>query len=284
MKFNSLKATALLGLVASISMAQANTFSGAGPYNSDGPVASAGNGSFGGVTATTMLASSLRIQGNLNDGGVGSFLSEARWNITNQTFGVSLGVQSAVGNTWSGTQAVDSTISVLAWMTAGDNYNFEAFESFNDSGVDANWTDVSFTFAAGTVTSVGSYAAGAFVFDTEGSDAFDSEIALYSSSGTLLGTDDDAGTGNLSSLAATLGLGSYYLVSGGFNSQFGNGIALPGTAVANVLNTNINGVSVGSSALAARQFHVYSFNVVPEPGSALALGLGAVALLRRKKK
>lgn len=280
---NMFKAMAAVCLVSSFVAAQANSFSNAGPLNSDGPVGNAGNSTFSGVATSTMLAGSMRIQGDLNDGAVGSFLSEARWRVTNDTLAVTGLFQPATGNTWSGTQAIDVSFGVLAWINAGDSYTFETYESFNDAGVDANWTNSTVSFAASSVTAVGSYAPGAFTFDTEGSDAFDSEIAVYSSAGVLLGTDDDGGTGNLSLLSLTLGVGSYYVVSGGFNSGFANYIAGAGTATANVLNTNINGVSVGSSALAARQFHVYSFNVVPEPGSMLALGLGALMMMRRKK-
>ncbi len=62
-------------------------------------------------------------------------------------------------------------------------------------------------------------------FDTEGSTIAtgnDTEIGLYNSAGSLLGNDDDGGTGSLSSLTLTnLAAGTYYIVAGGFNTIFG---------------------------------------------------------------
>lgn len=286
-KFGKMGQVALFALISSFASAQFNA-SFAGPLNSDGPIGDAGNSSF---TATYSGASTLfgnvNFSGDLTDGGVGSFKSEARFNITNLNLASSAAFQPTTGSTWSGTVNVASAASALVWANSGDQFKFESFESFNDAGLDATWTNVNFNFNGGpTIIDGGSYAYGtSFVFDTEGTTAgADTEVALYTSAGSFLGTDDDSGTGNLSLLnSGVLGVGTYYYLAGAYNSGFANGFAFGGAGTVASMNMNINGVSKYTGVHAQNGFEVVSFRVVPEPASLLTLGLGAVAMMRRRK-
>ncbi len=212
---------------------------------------------------------------------MGSWLSEARWNLQNQTSGAGASVQlSTTQNTWAGTVNLSGSFSILSWANTGDTYRFESFESFNDTGVDASWTNVSMTFnpLAGIID-LGTLGAGDFNFNTFGS-GFDTEIALYTSGGTLLASNDDSGAGLQSQILSTLGDGSYYLLVGGYNSGFVNGAAAPGAASGTyVLNVND---SVYGGELATNSFAVYSFTI-PTPGALALLGLGGLVAARRRR-
>lgn len=116
---------------------------------------------------------------------------------------------------------------------------------------------------------------GAVSFDTEGSTLSgtnDTELFLYDSTGALLGTDDDDGTGNLSilnsgdELPASLAAGTYYLAIGAFNTTGATtawGVTSTSTATGNYI---INGLTVN----------------VPEPTSIALIGLSG-ALIRRRR-
>jgi len=121
-----------------------------GPINSDGPFGYATNGSFTfNYGGPDFDLGTIVFEGDLTSGGVGSYLSEARWAVTGPN-GVNGFVQVASGTTWSGTVhigPVNITGGYALWdslMTG--TWRFEAYESYNDSGLDAYWTNVSFTF------------------------------------------------------------------------------------------------------------------------------------------
>lgn len=112
-------------------------------------------------------------------------------------------------------------------------------------------------------------------FDTEGSNlgpSNDTELFLYSSSGALLGTDDDDGTGLLSilnsgdELPASLPAGTYYLAIGGFNTTASAAPFGVTSTSSNTGNYVINGLSV----------------VVPEPTSLALIGLTGLVARRRR--
>lgn len=279
------KTLTIFALVAVAGFANASfVMSGAGPFVSDGPIGTATNGHLTGTnTGGSSIIGSITFSGDLTSGGVGSFLTEARWNIKDVTTGVTASMQPfASGTTWSGTQSVTKTIGLVAWYNGGDSMDLESYESFNDSGTDATWNNVSFTFNDATVLNYGSYlTTDSITIDTIGS-SFDTELALYSSNGTLIASNDDA-VGLQSVISAgTLAQGSYYVLSGGFNSAFNNFSASAGTAAGNML-VQINGANKFTGAHAASTFEIGRFEVVPEPASMVALGLGALGLIRRRR-
>ncbi len=115
---------------------------------------------------------------------------------------------------------------------------------------------------------------GAVSFDTEGSTLSgtnDTELFLYDAFGTLLGTDDDDGTGNLSilnsgdELPASLAAGTYYLAIGAFNTTGNANWAVTSTST-QTGNYIINGLNV----------------VVPEPTSLALIGLSGMMIRRRR--
>lgn len=282
----TLSTLAILGAITVA--ANAYVVSRPGPYDSAGPIGDAGNGVFTDTYAgPSGLFGSLRIQGNLTEVNTGTYASEARWNIRNSSFaGGGVNFQSTATGNYTGTLPIDAMFTgLLAWGNAGDTFRFESFESFNDSGVDSRWTDLTFTFGAfATILDFGSYGAGtSFTMDTETSN-FDTEIALYTAGGLRLANDDDGGSGTLSMIApGVLAVGTYYLIGSGYDSFFADGFAGAGTATG-ALNMQINGVNKFSGALASRELVVGKFEVVPEPATLSVLAIGALALMRRRNR
>jgi hypothetical protein len=277
-----LVAAAVLSASAISSLASASfTASAAGPFNSDGEIGSAGNGSFTYTyTGANTILGGVQFTGTITTGGVGSYLTEARWNVKNLGSGAASAIQPfASGSTWTGSQTTNVNRSLFLWAASGSQFSFEAYESFNDSGIDATWTDVSFAFSAASVTNLGFFEPGDLTFSLSGS-SFDTEIALYSAAGTLLATNDDFGGNLWSEVTSTLAAGDYYVIVGGFNSVFNNGAASAGTATGNFA-LSVNGNSAASGSLAAGDFASFSFTV-PTPGALALLGAGLLVGRRRR--
>ena len=284
---NVLALVAVAGLAAAAS-ADFNTGVQAGPFNSDGAAGAAANGvytfTYTGSSAATY--NSIRVRGTATSGGVGSFLSELRW----QFVGASTIDSGAVasGTTWVGASNVDNTQSFASFsMTNGNSYSFRMWESFDDSGLDATWSNLQFDFGgpppAPSAIHVGTYTAGAFDINTITS-SYDTEIGLYDSLGALIGSNDDA-VGLQSQLTPTLANGTYYLAVAGFNSSFGTGgWSVTGGNAAGNMNAFINGYQiVGNHTAVAGEVAWYSFTVVPTPGTLALVGLGGQAAIRRRR-
>ncbi|MCB0399245.1 MAG: hypothetical protein KDD26_06390, partial [Winogradskyella sp.] len=80
----------------------------------------------------------------------------------------------------------------------------------------------------------------ALIADTETS-SFDTEIGVYNSSGFLIGSDDDGGTGALSIFTAPgLAAGTYYVAAGAYNTAFGAGFAVTTSATSTTGSLSIN--------------------------------------------
>lgn len=252
----------------------------AGPIDSSGPAGDAANGI---ITATyggpNTIFGTLNFRGDLTAVIPGTWASEARWRIRNTTIGYLNDFQPSTTTSFTGTINITASRGLVAWANSGDNFSFEAFESFNDgAGPDAQWTNVNFTFNAATLVNIGDYSPGAFDINTFTSN-YDTELGLYASDGTLLASNDDA-SGLQSQILTNLGNGTYYIVLGGFNTTYATGIAIGGNAAGDYV-LNVNGTTVASGTSTAGQLNVYCFRV-PEPTSALLLSLGALALLRRR--
>jgi len=281
---------AVAGL-AGTTMADFNTGIQAGPIASNGAAGGATNGVFSftytGLSAATY--NSIRIRGTATSAGVGSFLSELRWRFVGPSTIDSS--QVIAGTTWTGGRAVDNTQSFANFsMLNGTSYSFRMWESFDDAGasVDANWGNLQFDFGGPPppprCTAVGAYTAGAFNINTFGS-GFDTEIGLYSSTGTLIANNDDANAAFESQITPVLANGLYYLAVGGYDTSFGvSGWSVGAGTATGLVDLNINGFAVEvDQALAAGQVQWYCFEVIPAPSTLALVGLGGLVATRRRR-
>lgn len=131
------------------------TASNAGPINSDGLLGDAVNQGFSfNYAGPDFTPNTVRFQGDLTNVNASSYLTEARWQITNPAAQSGSIQPFASGQTWSGTQHADVTYSGLPSVFSGTSvgaWNFKSYESYDDGGngsVDATWNNVSFEFTA----------------------------------------------------------------------------------------------------------------------------------------
>lgn len=281
---------AALAAIAGAAHADFNTGIGAGPFNSDGAAGNAANGvfSFTYTGSNADVFNRIRIRGTATSGGVGSYLSELRWRFVGPSTLDSGAIAS--GTTWTGDRAVDNTQTFSTFsLVNGTTYSFRFWESFNDGGIDATWSNVQFDFLSfvpptpPTAVSIGTFTAGAFDINTFGSN-FDTEIGLYDSAGNIVSINDDAGAGLQSQITPTLAIGTYYLAVGGYNTAFNAGWDAVAGAATGLFDLTVNGfASIEDQLLSAGQVKWYSFNVVPTPGSFALLGFAGLAAARRRR-
>ncbi|MCC6676063.1 MAG: hypothetical protein IT436_02860 [Phycisphaerales bacterium] len=285
-----------------------------------GPLA--GSGMFTAVGGYSL--GRIDVTGTLTSTGIGSWGSESRIRVQSPLGGfLDVQPFPSVGTTYT-SLAFSGSIYVAAGADPIGGWTVRTFESFDDSGgVDANWDSLEFRFtdeppaapgaldlgtlssglttAAGTLsstnrvqwykfTTAGDASAGLGTFldvDTEGTaltPSNDTEIGLFDSFGTLVGTDDDDGSGLLSQLTfgagtrpavgtgmayngrdGTLAAGTYYLAVASFNSTFAAGFTVtPGTA-----NTGPFAVNINTTA-------------VPAPGTLALVMVGGLVSRRRR--
>lgn len=113
-----------------------------------------------------------------------------------------------------------------------------------------------------------------FDLTTEGSN-FDTELALFTSGGTLVASDDDSGTGTVSALNnLDLSAGVYYAAITGFDTSFGSRFVTntpaTGTTAGSFL-LNINNVPIGGGGVLSGRFEFSDFRI-REEGSGSDLG------------
>lgn len=149
------KALALMAVLALAAPAMAGfTATNAGPLDSNGAAGDATNGVFTyNYAGADFVPGTLIFSGTATSGGVNSYLSELRWQITNPASqGGSIQV-SSTSSSWTGAQAIGPvTYEGLEGVFTGTSvgtWEFRAFESYDDSYsdpalVDATWADVSF--------------------------------------------------------------------------------------------------------------------------------------------
>jgi hypothetical protein len=147
------------------------------------------------------------------------------------------------GNFWDGTNFVSGQLDVLPTPpTVAATFNIngcgasDSFSTAYDGNVqNVYWVQLIYDGNCVELTT-----------DTETTVGIDTEIGLYDVFGNLLGSNDDGGTGTLSTLTEQgLAAGTYYIAAGGFNTTFGANFAVTsnntstGTLVINASTPNV---------------------------------------------
>jgi hypothetical protein len=319
-----MKTVALLAIAGIAAAASADfTVSDAGPFNSNGPVGNAVNGVYTFTAGHSGAFTGIRIQGTATSGGIGSYKNELRYRLTADGGANRDSGALASGNTWTGGFAVDNTQVFSSFnLTGGNSYSIRFWESFDDggtTGVDAIWSNVSFTFTGpvppgpgdnqalaidlGTlgngITSVSSAlnsattnlkwykftldAGSTFLDGWTSGTALDTEIGLYDAAGNLVGTNDDGNFGLLSALR--YGAGSPLTTGADIEAAAGADGAVPAAGVYYMAVGGYNSVfgATGFNVTAGAATGTFTLNLIPTPGSLALLGLGGLAAARRRR-
>jgi hypothetical protein len=237
------------------------------------------------------------------NGTTGDFVSENRlrlWVPGSAVASVASFTLTPGGSGYTGTVNATATVylPLNATFDPAGSWSYRFFHTLDDAPLtqdDAEVTnaslDFNFSVVAPSATNLGNIAGPALNFNTEGSvitSGNDTEIGVFGADGRFLGTDDDSGTGNLSSLnLASLPDGIYYIAVAGYNAAFADGFTATtnSTATGNVVVNVTNGTDTltGGGALASRQIQWYTINV-PTPGALAILGMGALIGGRRRAR
>lgn len=301
--------------------AQEFSASAAGPFNSAGDVGNPNNGSFTfNYAGAAFTVGDIVFSGNLTDGGIGTWGSEASVAVTNPS-GIQGFVALGSGTTFAGTVAVGpNTITGGGGLWGNDvvgNWTFEFFETFDDpfgdptapDQVDAIWTDVNFDFfASGPVMPPSATDVGVnpntmalepiaaaqvlwYSFDVAGgagANPWSISTAGSTNTGGSFGDDDteiglyDA-AGNLIASNDDEDFGADILTS--LLDSATVGALADGTYYLAVGNFNTEfaaGFGATSTSTAVGDSKV-TFSFVPAPASAALLGLGGLAAIRRRR-
>ncbi len=268
------------------------TASHAGPLNSVGIFGDPANQGFSATyTGPSTIFTSLHYTASLTSNMAGTWEADSSWDINIPGSGYGYSITPSDFGSYTGTVSVDYNMNGLYWFNSGDSVDFTTFqETDNGAGADATWTNSTFDYSNSVshVANLGTFfGTNTLVLDTAGSTGIsDTELAVYTTSGTLVASNDDNGASLLSSLTLTgLANDKYILVVGSFDSFFTDGYARVGFDAGSYgsYNLNVNGSSFGTGNLASGQFKTYTFEVVPEPGTMAVIGLGIAGLIRRRK-
>jgi len=285
----------------------------AGPFDSAGAIGDAGNGSFSfNYAGAAFSVGDIVFEGDLTDGGVGTWGSEAAVAVTNPG-GVVGTVALGSGTTFAGTVHVGpNAISgggALWGNNVVGNWNFEFFETFDDAGIDATWNNVSFgfyDFAAPPPPA--STFIGVNPSTTVVDEILPSEVLWYSfdvtgGAGAQPWSIDTLGStntgGSFGDDDTELGLydADGNLIASNDDEDFGAGILtslIDSNTVGNLadgtyyiavgnFNTVYGAGFAADSTSTAQGTSVLNVNFVPAPSSVALLGLGGLAAIRRRR-
>ena len=153
------KTIGILAIVACAGLAQASSVTpgssiGTATFtsvSSDGPIGTATNSTGSWVATGSGVVGSVVITGSLTEINTGTYASEARVNIVNSANANTGVLQASTTGDFTGTLAIGPVTK--NWftggplnVTAGDVLNFEWFESYNDTGIDATWGTVTYDY------------------------------------------------------------------------------------------------------------------------------------------
>jgi hypothetical protein len=217
------------------------------------------------------------------------------------------------------TQGTDSTFQSSSSATTPARFNqwygFGKAESlyYRVAGTASTTGDYTATHSVEMITPtvLGNFAAGSIMIDTVGrGHTTDTDLWVYDSNFNAIpdyGNDDEFGTTNLQSrLTRTYAPGKYYLAISNFgianhlgspaddDFRTGSVMDFPNLIANSSSTTNLNitfaftdaqGTTVfPATKVGAYDVNFYEFNVVPEPGTMTALGLGALGLMARRRR
>lgn len=322
---NAFRGGAFIAVASILTAAYAgDTIHLAGPYNSDGAVDTAANGIATFNAGASYTLGTITVTGDLTSGGVGSYLTEARMRFRNAAYaGQSFDVQVfASGNGWTGTMTGGPTNGGTGGLynqsiTSGSTWTVNFWESYDDSGLDASWSNLTFQFndlppapsvngrnygsLSGSTSTSDTYsvsggsiiwskftlanpvsAADFLQVDTTGSTTsaagvLDTELGIFDSAGVLVATNDDS-TGVTSRIS--FGSTAY----GGGSATLAAGDYYIAAGVYNVSYGNGFVVSSNATSQSNNLKINLTYTPVPEPVTVVVLSLGVLATVRRRKK